>query len=255
MKRSRAFVYSSLLTAITLTIGILLTTRTPLIQSKAFSYSDDTIRVYITVTDSVVNGFFKPNIYPNIKVYAYGKDASDNLTTAAYPGTEATRLLNSYSGDGSAPYGNALYYIDLPSSTTKVQFFNEQYFRGYNYDRTVTINIGENYDGRVYKGTGQLYEPGNPEHEYIVGYFEDLSFSVSEFGSFIDGYDSCSSSEETGYNAVPYLDYYYATYATINNTVTLTEPGYGESAGGNIQVGVQDKWEAMVARYQFAHSD
>ncbi|MFA5236191.1 MAG: hypothetical protein WC399_05080 [Bacilli bacterium] len=217
------------------------------------SYDDDTIRVYLTMKDSISNGFYK-QANPTLKIYAWGKDASDNVTTEAFPGSECTKLLTGYAGDGTSNYGNALFYIDLPADTTKVQFFNELYFLENKWDRTVTINIGSYYDGSVYVGSGQLAEPSNPENEYVVGMFYTLAFTVAEFGSLIDGCDACSDSEINGYNAVPYIDYYYASYATINNTVTLTEPGYGENAGSDISVGVQAKWEAMVARYQSAHS-
>ncbi len=217
----------------TLITGIMTSGAKAMNPLETRSYDDDTIRVYLTMKDSISNGFYK-QANPTIKIYAWGKDASDNVTTAAYPGTECTKLLTGYAGDGSSDYGNALFYIDLPGDTTKVQFFNELYVLGYTWDRTVTINIGSNYDGKVYAGLGQLSAPGQPEDQYVFGFFQTLAFTVSEFGSFIDDCDVCSDSETNGYNAVPYLDYYYASYATINNTVTLQEPGYGENAGSNI---------------------
>ncbi len=252
MKKLITIIVSFSAIVFTLITGIITTGAKAQHPLETLSYDDDTIRVYLTMKDSISNGFYKQS-NPTLKIYAWGKDASDNVTTAAYPGTECTKLLTGYAGDGSSNYGNALFYIDLPGDTTKVQFFNELYFMDHTWDRTVTINIGSNYDGSVYVGSGELYDPGNTENAYVVGVFYSLAFTVSEFGSFIDDCDVCSDSSTNGYNAVPYLDYYYASYATINNTVTLQEPGYGENAGSNISVGVQDKWEALVARFDLAH--
>ena len=209
---------------------------------SAGSYSDDTIRAYMTPDDSQ-DSFTQ---YGAFTIYAYGKDGEGNETTAAYPGNAMTRLLTEYTHDATTNFGNDLYYVDLPSDTTSVVFTNNM--PGYGAAKeTAVLSLSGNVDVNVYALLGLVY--GGADAGKQFGFWQTLNFTVSEFGRIIDSIVTCDSDANSGYNAVPYLDYYYASHATINNTVTISEPGYDENEGTTIQVGVLDKWEWMVRMY------
>lgn len=209
---------------------------------SAGSYSDDTIRAYMTPDDSQ-DSFTQ---YGALTIYAYGKDSEGNETTAPYPGNAMTRLLTEYTHDATTNFGNDLYYVDLPSDTTSVVFTNNM--PGYGAAKeTAVLSLSGNIDVNVYALLGLVY--GGADAGKQFGFWQTLNFTVSEFGRIIDSIATCDPDANSGYNAVPYLDYYYASHATINNTVTIGEPGYDENEGTTIQVGVLDKWEWMVHMY------
>lgn len=212
------------------------------IQTAAYSYSDETIRTYMTPDDSQ-DSFTQ---YGAFTMYAYGYDDSGNNTAGAYPGKAMTKLLAEYKHDNTTNYGNDLYYVDLPSTTTKVIFTNDMPFYGAAKE-TAGLSLTANIDVKVYAIVGNVY--GGADDGKQFGFWQDLNLTTSEFGQIIDGIDTCSASSTTGYNAVPYLDYYYASHATINNTINLNEPGYGDNAGSTIQVGVLDKWNGLLNMY------